>query len=60
MNTTPIGDDLHKLAESCREHGQLIERKALLDGLQYLLDKATKTTRPGLELAIRLLIERTK
>jgi hypothetical protein len=58
MSDTPLADQLTNLAKSAREHGILAERNNVLQLFEGLLKVATKKNQPGLELAIKALIER--
>lgn len=58
MSDTPIAEQLTALAKAAREHGILAERSNVLHLLEGLHKVATKKNQPGLELAIKALIER--
>lgn len=58
MDNTPIADHLTALAKAAKEHGILQERNAVLELLEGLDKVATKKNAPGVELAIKALIER--
>ncbi len=58
MSDTPIAEKLTALANASRDHGILKERNAVLELLEGLLKVASKKNAPGVELAIKALIER--
>ena len=58
MNETPIAEQLTALARAAKDTGTLAERQAVLTLFEGLLKVATKKNTPGLELAIKALIER--
>lgn len=58
MSETPIGEKLTALARAAKDTGILQERRALLDLLEGLHKVSSKKNLPGLEHAIKALIER--
>jgi hypothetical protein len=58
MNETPIAEQLTALAKAARDTGILAERHNVLTLFEGLLKVANKKNTPGLELAVKALLER--